>query len=191
MPRALRTVPPGTVVHAYNRGNSKARVFHSPDDYLEFRADLDGARRRFGVAVFAFCLMPNHWHVLAAPQRDRALSRALHFVTFRHARRVHRRRGTIGTGHVFQDRFKAKVITDERYFLTAARYVEANALRAGLVRRAELWEWSSAHAGCESLVDAWPVEKPDDWAGLLDVTLTLDEVSACIPEPRRPGRRRS
>ncbi len=191
MSRALRAVPPGTIVHAYNRGNSKARVFHSPDDYLEFRADLDCARRRFGVAVFAFCLMPNHWHILATPQRDRALSRALHFVTFRHARRVHRRRGTTGTGHVFQDRFKTKVIDNERYFLTAARYVEANALRAGLVRRAEQWEWSSAHADCESLVDEWPVERPDAWREMLDVTLTLDEVAVCIQEPRRPGPRRA
>ena len=187
MPRAHRDVPTGAVVHAYNRGNAKAQVFHTPDDYLQFRADLACARERFGIALFAFCLMPNHWHLLASPRQELALSRALHFVTFRHARRVHRRLGTTGTGHVFQDRFKTKVIDDDLYFLTAARYVEANARRAGLVRRAEQWEWSSAHAGCGMSLDDWPVEKPRDWPGLLDAQLTLDEIAACIRMPKPAG----
>jgi putative transposase len=87
--------------------------------------------------------MPNHWHLLLWPRRDGELSEILRWITVTHTQRWHAHHRTAGTGPVYQGRFKSFPVQTDAHFLTVARYVERNALRAKLVPRAEDWQWSS------------------------------------------------
>jgi len=100
---------------------------------------------RTGTRLLAWCLMPNHWHLMLWPKQDGELSTCLHWLSVTHTNRRHAARGTIGTGHLYQGRFKSFVVQGDQHLWTVCRYVERNALRAGLVQRAEDWRWSSAH----------------------------------------------
>ena len=87
--------------------------------------------------------MPNHWHLVLWPRQDRDLSRFMGWLTLTHTQRWHAHRGTGGTGHVYQARFKSFPVQADEHFLTVCRYVERNALRAKLVKRAADWRWCS------------------------------------------------
>jgi putative transposase len=131
--------------------------------------------------------MPNHFHLVLWPRTDLELSTFMAWLTATHSKRWHARRGTAGTGHVYQGRYKAFPVSCDIHFLRLCRYVERNALRAGLVSRPQDWPWGSlaARAGHEagiSLTD-WPVARPDDWCELVqlevdDETLELRQAVA-------------
>jgi putative transposase len=107
--------------------------------------------------VLAYVVMPNHWHLVLWPAADVQLSRFMQWLTLTHTRRWHIVRGTIGTGPLYQGRYKAIPIQSDEHLLTAMRYVERNPLRAGLIGRAQDWPWcsaASAHGG-----RAWPPVK--------------------------------
>src|SRR2546423_15295545 len=87
--------------------------------------------------------MPNHWHLVLKPERDRELSRFVGRLTLTHTQRWHAYRGTAGSGHLYQGRFKAFPVEADDHFLTLCRYVERNAFRAGLVGPAAQWPWGS------------------------------------------------
>jgi putative transposase len=165
MPRTARASVGNVCNHALNRGNGRARVFHNDADYRAFIDLLAQAAERVSMRVPAFCLMPNHFHLLLWPRHDRDLSRFMQWLLTSHVRRHHRKRRT--TGHVWQGRFKAFPIQQDAHFLTVCRYVERNPLRAGLVDRAERWPWSSL--GLASLRDAptipgtAPIDRTRDW----------------------------
>src|SRR5262249_23193729 len=93
--------------------------------------------------LLAFCLMPNHWHLVLWPEQDGELSRYLHRVTMTPTQRWHAHHHTTGTGPLYQGRFKSFPVQADEHLLTVCRYVERNPLGAGLVRRAEHWRWSS------------------------------------------------
>jgi putative transposase len=119
--------------------------------------------------ILAWCIMPNHWHLLLWPRKDGDLSNYMRLVTLTHTQRRHAHRDSVGTGHVYQGRFKSFVVQEDAHFLAVARYVEANAFSANLVARAEAWRWGSlwrVHQGREvqaPRVDAWPLPRPADW----------------------------
>jgi REP element-mobilizing transposase RayT len=125
------------------RGNAKAPVFLDADDYRRLLEILQDAARRFSVVIYAFCFMPNHWH-LVVQTRGANISVVMAFVVGVYAQWWNRRHGRCG--HVTQGRFKAQLIQDERYLAAACRYVMDNPRRAGLVKRPCDWEWSSAKA---------------------------------------------
>ena len=99
-----------------------------------------------------------------------------------HAMRWHVAHGTVGRGHLYQGRFKSFPIQEDEHFLTACRYVERNALAAGVVRRAEDWRWGSLWARrhgderLEALLSEWPVERPTGWLRLVNEPITDKEV---------------
>lgn len=143
MARLARLVLPGVPYHVTQRGNRRQQTFFEDDDYRLYRDLLGEAARRADANVWAYCLMPNHVHMIIVPGDEDGLRR-----TFADAHR--RYTGFINarhrwTGHLWQGRFGA-VAMDEQHLAAAARYVALNPVRARLVDRAEQWRWSSAAA---------------------------------------------
>jgi putative transposase len=180
MPRRYRAQTAGLIFHVLNRGAKKATLFESDGDYIAFLRLLGAATTREKVAVLAYCLMPNHWHLLLMPQAEGALSRCLHWLTTTHARRWQLARGTEGQGAVYQARFKALAVKDDSHFLWVCRYVERNPMRASLVSRAEEWRWSSLwqRRTGDTGVDLarWPIPEPDNWCEQVNIPQTTREL---------------
>ncbi len=143
MARLARVIVPGLPHHVTQRGNGRARTFFSDTDYALYRDLLAEHCRAADVDVWAWCLMPNHVHLILVPSDADGLRRALAPVHRRYAGIIHARRRR--TGHFWQGRFGA-VAMDEDHLATALRYVSLNPVRARLVRRARDWRWSSARA---------------------------------------------
>jgi putative transposase len=164
--------------HVLNRAAKRAVLFESTADYAAFEDAIDEAVARHAVAIFAYCIMPNHWHFVLSPKRGHALSRFMHWLTTTHARRWQDARGLTGLGAVYQGRFKAIPIRDDYHFLRVCRYVERNPLRASLVTRAEEWRWSSLRQERPAWLMDWPVPRPDGWTAEVNTPQTCGELEA-------------
>jgi putative transposase len=173
-----------------NRGSRKGNLFGSRDDYIAFERLLSEARERHPVRILAYCLMPNHWHLLLWPEKahDEALSRFMHWLTGTHAGAWRRKTDTAGQGAVYQSRFKAVAILDECHLLGAWRYVERNPVESRLVIRAEEWPWSSASYvpgdSRDLILDPGPCRRPRDWLRLVNSAPDGPLVGVADPEPR-------
>ena len=153
------------------------RAEHASSSILPTITASSSGRRRPGgralsVRVLAYCVMPNHWHLVVWPQSDDGLSRFMHWLTGTHAQRWRWARGNQGRGAVYQGRFKAIAVQCDRHFLILCRYVERNPLRASLVACAQDWEWSSASPAAgrpgRPPLSEWPVPRPPDWVDYLN-----------------------
>jgi putative transposase len=181
MPRRLRCASGGYVYHVLNRAVGRATIFDKPGDYHAFEKVLRQARDWLPVPLLAYCLMPNHWHLVLWPQRDGDLSEHLRWLTVTHTQRWHAHHHTAGTGPLYQGRFKSFPVQQDEHFLTVCRYVERNPLRAGLVRRAEDWRWSSLarrSTGGGPVLDPWPVDLPAGWAAHVNGAEPAAELAA-------------
>jgi len=193
MPRRPRSRNSGLVFHVLNRAAKRARLFDGAADYEAFERVLSTALDRGDVALFAYCIMPNHWHLLLSAAREDGVSRFMHWLTTTHARRWQIYRELEGQGAVYQGRFKAIAVNSDHHFLCVCRYIERNPLRASLVDRAQDWRWCSLHrrhteSECPHIKLAkWPVECPDNWIDLVNAPQTESEVQA-IREAIRSGR---
>ena len=169
MPRQPRVAPGGEVYHVFNRANGRLRLFRKDEDFLAFYRVLLQAHERVPIPLLAWCVMGNHWHFVAWPRADGELSRFFGYLGLTHATRWQAAHGAIGMGHVYQSRFKNCLIERGEHLAWVLRYVERNALRAGLVRRAQDWRWSSLHARLHgppelrALLHEWPIATPADW----------------------------
>jgi putative transposase len=143
MPRSSRIVVPGLPHHVTQRGNRRERIFLQPGDEKRYLDILATQTRRHGVEVWAYCLMPNHVHLVLVPLDEGGLARAVGETHRHYSAGINVREGW--TGHLFQSRF-ASVVLDERHLLVAARYVALNPVRARLAAHAEDWPWSSVRA---------------------------------------------
>lgn len=192
MPRTARIAPGGVVFHVLNRGNARIRIFDDVRDYQAFEWLLAEAVLHAPMRLLAYCIMPNHWHLVVWPERDGELGRFMQRLTTTHARRWHRTRGSVGTGHLYQGTYRSFPVQDDEHFLTVCRYVEQNALRAGLVERAEEWRWSSLWVRLRGKADqhkptlsAWPVPLPNEWLSLLNESLSSKGLEALRLSVRR------
>jgi putative transposase len=140
MPRPLRPIEDGLVYHVIDRGNSRQDVFHKKGDFEAFLAALADLKERKPFELYGYCLLNNHFHLLIRPT-GAAISRIMQSLLVSHTQRYHKhyRSG----GHVWQGRFKSPVIQNDEHLLTVLRYIEANPLRARLVKRGEDYPWSS------------------------------------------------
>ena len=143
MARLARVVIPGHPHHVTQRGNGRARTFFSDADYALYRDLLAENCRAADVEVWAWCLMPNHVHLILVPSDPDGLRRALARVHRHYAGVIQARRKR--SGHFWQGRFGA-VAMDEQHLMAALRYVSLNPVRARLVERAQDWRWSSTSA---------------------------------------------
>jgi putative transposase len=174
MGRARRIAHGDLIYHVINRANARRVIFTRDPDYRAFERAMVHAQDRFEMRILAYCLMPNHWHLVLWPRRDGDLSSFMRLLTLTHAQRWHAHQQSAGTGHLYQGRFKSFVVDTDSYLLAVCRYVERNALRARLVERAEEWPWSSlwrlqsrGSKDRPSLSD-WPVPRPRDWLALVN-----------------------
>lgn len=163
-----------------SRGNNRATVFASRAEFLGFLGLMVEAQLRRTLELFAVCLMPNHFHLVVRPGGDPDLSEWMHWLLTTHVRRFHGRRQS--SGRVWQGRFKAFPIEQDRHLLTVVRYVERNALRAGLVSRAEDWPWGSLawrsgrSPGPE--LAAVPVPLPAGWVDYVNEPQTVEDLKS-------------
>jgi putative transposase len=182
MPRRLRCHTGGYAYHVLNRAVGRATLFHKDGDYAAFEKALYQAKEWLPVRLLAYCLMPNHWHLVLWPQRDAELSEFLRWLTVTHTQRYHAHYHSAGTGPLYQGRFKSFPIQDDDHLRTVLRYVERNALRAGLVRQAEDWHWSSlwrrAAGQGLGLLDDGPTPLPAGWLGHVNGAETEAELAA-------------
>jgi putative transposase len=179
MPRQARHAPGGLIYHVLNRGVGRQILFRHDDDYAAFVRVLAEVLAAQPMRVLGWCLMGNHWHLVLWPQRDGELARFMQRLTITHVRRWVEQRHRVGWGSVYQGRYKSFVVQDDAHLLTVLRYVERNPVRAGIVKRAEKWRWSSlgqlaaalATAGAQAdepiapriEIARWPVARRTDW----------------------------
>lgn len=171
MGRPRRLLPAGTIVHVVNRAVERRIIFRRPGDYRAFLRLLEEGRGKGWVEIYAYCVMPNHWHLVLRALTDTGISEFMKWLTGTHAIRYRWYHETVGLGHLYQARFRAYILHDERHFLTVMRYVEANAGKAKLVRWAEDWEWCSAYArttGDGRILSDPPIALPHNWCTMLD-----------------------
>jgi putative transposase len=165
MPRISRGLADGHVYHIINRGNDGKTVFRKDMDYIAFLELLGEAKGYYELKLFAYCLMPNHFHLVLMPLQAEDLSKGMQWLMTSHVRRYHRHYGSMG--HVWQGRYKSFLIQTDEHLLTVIHYVESNPLRAGLVQMAGKWRWSShlEFVGIRprSLVDDPPIDLPKNW----------------------------
>ena len=143
MPRIARGALEPGIFHVLNRGNQRQTLFGQAEDFAAFLELLSASLAKVPVRLWGYCLMGNHWHLVAQVASAAELGQWLHGLCQQHARRYHQAHSALGSGHVYQGRFKSFPIQDEGYLYAVLRYVEANPLRAGLVAQAQDWPWSS------------------------------------------------
>ena len=160
------------VYHVYDRGNDRRTIFRTPEEFDFFVEQIRNARAITGVRVLAFCLMPNHWHLLVQPRLPRDLSRFVAWLKQVHTRHFRAAGGTLGEGHLYQARFRSRLLESDDAIVACCRYVERNALSAGMVTRAEDWRWGSLwhrmRPDLNGLIDPMPVHLPEEWVGIVN-----------------------
>ena len=139
--------------------------------------------------LLAYCLMPNHFHLILWPRQDGELSDFQHWLTLTHTMPWHAHYHTSGTGPLYQGRFKCFPVQEDDHLFTVGRYVERNPLRAHLTLRAEEWPWSSLSRRVQGrghdLLDSWPLPLPLDWLEQVNSVETLGELAALRRSVRR------
>ena len=191
MGRPLRTAVGGVIYHVVNRANARARIFEKPSDFDAFEGVLAEAHEHCPMRTLAYCVMPNHWHLVLWPKEDGDLRRFMTWLTLTHTQRWHAHRGTAGTGHLYQGRYKSFPIQADEHFLTVCRYVERNALRAGIAGRAEEWHWCSlwqrthSAASTHQWLAPWPLERPSEWLNWVNEPQSSSELEAIRSSVRR------
>ena len=184
MPRTSRVAPGGMLFHVLNRGVGRMRLFDDDDDYAAFERVLTETLEIQPMRVCAYCVMPNHWHFVLWPEADGDLARFMQRLTNMHVQRWQQHKHLVGTGHVYQGRYKSFPVETDEYFYQVARYVERNALRAKMVEHAEDWRWSSL--GCrvhgtrkeKAILGDWPLPRPRQWRRLVSQPQTEAELKA-------------
>ena len=169
MARIARVVVPGYPHHITQRGCRRQQIFFVDSDYRYYLELLRHAAVPAKVSVWAYCLMPNHVHLVVVPETEQSLSKFLGSAHRQYALTVNRRMGW--QGHLWQERFYSCVM-DENHLYATVRYVELNSVRASLCASAEQWRWSSARAHLSGqddlLVQVAPMlERVDRWEDYL------------------------
>ena len=182
MPRSLRSDFAGQIYHALNRGNARNKIFFKDADFEAFERVVQLGLEKYPVDLIAYQWMGNHWHMVISPQKDKAMSAFLGWVTMTHTQRYHAHNKTTGYGPVYQGRYKSFPVQHDDHFHTVCRYVERNALTAKIVKRAEDYRWGSLWIWCggDSVIQlsAWPVKRLPRWIERVNEPITKKEKTA-------------
>ena len=183
--------------HVLNRSAGRVPLFRAAGDFLAFQRLLVEAHGRLPLPILSYCVLGNHWHFVTLPRGDGELTDFFRWLTHTHAMRWRTARRSVGDGPVYQGRFKSFPVQADEHLLTVCRYVERNAVSAGLVERAQDWRWSSRWARDHGepdlravLAEPWPVDRPADWARRVNRPITpreLERVRAGLARGRPLG----
>jgi len=148
MPRKARKyiTAPNTLYHIVARGNNQRRIFKCARDYKKFIQILRETKKKYPFYLYSKNLLPNHYHLEIETQKS-PISKIMHQINNSYVKYFRKRYG--GSGHLFQDRFFAKIIDKDSYFWEVSAYIDLNAYQAGLVKRIEDWSWSSYSVYCQ------------------------------------------
>ena len=166
MARQARIVVPCVPHHVTQRRNNRQDVFFVDDDRRVYLSYLKESAARYGVAVWAYCLMTNHVHLVATPENEASLSKTLGRTHLMYAQYIHRLHGRVG--HFWQSRFYSCAL-DEVHAVAATAYVELNPVRAGMAESPFAYRWSSAAAHCG---------QGGDRSGMLDLSAWFEQTPA-------------
>ena len=189
MARMARVVVAGYPHHITQRGNRRQKTFFCADDYQRYLELMSEYTRESGTEVWAYCLMPNHVHLVMVPASEDGLRASIGEAHRRYTRSINFRKGW--RGHLWQERFHSFPM-DENYLLATVRYVELNPVKARLCHVPQDWQWSSARAHLNGtndiLVNVKPMlERIDDWASYLSTNKSInDELLAKHTRTGRP-----
>lgn len=178
-----------SITFVINRANARVQIFDTPEDYGLFEDALYEAKKKVDVRIYAYCIMPNHWHFVLQPKNDGDLSSFVKWLTLTHTKRWHSVHDSVGSGHLYQGRYKSFPVQSDEYFLTVCQYVEQNPLRAMLVSRAQDWKWGSlwrreyGSAAHKYLLDEWQTERPPDylsWVNERQSSAGIERLRTCV-----------
>ena len=157
-------------------------MFRKEGDFQAFQRVLVEAHERQPIRVLAYCVLSNHWHFVVWPMADGQVTDYFRWLAHTHAMRWRVAHRTVGYGHLYQGRFKSFPVQSDGHLLTVARYVERNAVGAGLVERAEQWTYGTLYARSHAadptreIVADWPMERPADWVERANTPLSAGEL---------------
>jgi len=182
MPRINRIDIANIPYHIINRANARMQIFDEDKDYKLFEEVLEQAKEKFDMRILSYCVMPNHWHLALYPKKDGDLQLFMRWISMTHTQRWHSQHKTIGSGHLYQGRYKSFLIQEDEHLLQLFKYIERNPLRAKLIQRAEDWKWSSlwrreqGNEKQKKLLDEWPINIPKDYINLVNISQTDEEL---------------
>ncbi len=182
MPRIPRVDVGNEIYHVINRANARLPIFFQKEDYKLFEAILEEAKDKYDMRILAYCLMPNHFHLVLYPRKDGDLQKFMQWITLTHTQRWHTKNKTVGTGHLYQGRYKSFLVQGDKHLLSVIRYVERNALRANLAKKAENWYFSSLSRRLsknefkKKLLADWPIPTPKDYLSFVNMPMNESEV---------------
>ncbi len=159
MPRIARLCAEGYPHHITQRGNNKETVFFDDEDRRFYLDALKRYRNKYAIRILAYCLMGNHIHILAVPERETSFARGIGGTNLLYTQYINRKYKR--SGRLWQNRFFSTIVEEETYLWAISRYIELNPLRAGLVKKAEDYPWSSARAHVLGIKD--DVLSGDNW----------------------------
>lgn len=141
MPSGPRLLIRNACYHIIARGNQKQKVFFDTKDYTKYLLFLRKYKRKFDFKIYGFCLMPNHIHIVGEPQENSQLSKFMQSLSRAYTAHFNNRYNKVG--HLWQGRYKSKVIVKDNYLIDCIHYIELNPVRANLVKSAGEYLWSS------------------------------------------------
>ena len=169
MGRSKRADEAGAIYHMLNRANRRATIFSKNADFEAFERILAEALSLVPIRLFAYCLMPNHWHLVVSPNVDGEMSRFAQWLGLTHTQRYNAHYETTGEGHLYQGRYKSFPVQSDEHFLSLCRYVERNAYTANLCESPErwrygsLWRWRHGSVSEKSMLSPWPIPRRPGW----------------------------
>ena len=185
MARKLRNDVACNYYHCMNRANARLKINFEEADYELFMRTLKEAQEIFEIDILAFVVMNNHFHLVIYTKFDGQMSRFMKWLTETHTKRWHDSKNTVGTGHLYQGRYKSVLIKDQIQLEIVLRYVERNPLTAGLVKNVLDWKYSSLYQRYgktrnkyEIKLSKWPHEEARDYLENLAKPLSSKEIEA-------------
>jgi putative transposase len=184
MPRQARVAVGNIIYHVINRANNRQTIFNTKDDYQHFESLLQEAKELTDMRILAYCIMPNHWHLILFPRTDTNLSEFMGWLSTTHVRQYRTKTKSIGYGHLYQDRYKSFPVETNEYCNTLIRYVEQNPLRAKLITQAEDWQWSSlwrrekGSMEQKKLLNSLPIALPANYLESVNDILNPEKLTA-------------